>query len=54
MTVQELINELSKVDNTEMGVNFSYSHDTQENGQPLKVYGISGCLLMTRRFLCVM
>lgn len=37
MTVQELINELSKIEDKTMEVNFPYSHGTQENGQPLKV-----------------
>lgn len=33
MTVQELINELSKIEDKTMEVNFPYSHGTQENGQ---------------------
>lgn len=37
MTVQELIDELSKVDDKTMKVNFPYSHGTQANGQPMKV-----------------
>ena len=41
MTVEELINELSKVADKTMEVNFPYSHGTQENGQPLKVNDIS-------------
>lgn len=41
MTVQELINELSKVDNKTMEVNFPYSHGTQENGQRLKIDEVS-------------
>lgn len=41
MTVKELINELSKVDDKTMEVNFPYSHGTQENGQPLKVDSVS-------------
>lgn len=41
MTVQELIDELSKVDDKTMEVNFPYSHGTQENGQPMKVDNVS-------------
>lgn len=41
MTVQGLIDELSKVDDKTMEVNFPYSHGTQENGQPLKVDSVS-------------
>lgn len=41
MTVQELIDELSKVDDKNMEVNFPYSHGTQENGQPMNVYSVS-------------
>lgn len=41
MTVEELINKLSKVDDKTMEVHFPYSHGTQENGQPLKVNSIS-------------
>ena len=37
MTVQELIDKLSKLDDKTMEVNFPYSHGTQENGQPMKV-----------------
>ena len=37
MTIQELIDELSKVDDKTMEVNFPYSHGTQVNGQPMKV-----------------
>lgn len=37
MTVQELIDELSKVEDKTMEVNFQYSHGTQENGQPMNV-----------------
>lgn len=32
MTVEELINELSKIDDKTMKVNFPYSHGTQEIG----------------------
>lgn len=41
MTVEELINKLSKVDDKTKEVNFPYSQGTQENGQPLKVNDIS-------------
>ena len=41
MTVEELINELSKVDDKTMEVNFPYSHGTQENGQPLNADSVS-------------
>lgn len=41
MTVQELIDELSKVKDKTMEVHFPYSHGTQENGQPMKVNGMS-------------
>lgn len=41
MTVQELIDELSKVDDKTMEVYFPYSHGTQENGQPLNVDSVS-------------
>ena len=41
MTVEELINELSKIEDKTTEVNFPYSHDTQENGQPLKVDSVS-------------
>ena len=41
MIVQELINELSKVDDKTKEVNFPYSHGTQENGQPLKIDEVS-------------
>ncbi len=41
MTVEELINELSKVEDKTMEVNFPYSHGTQENGQPMKVDSVS-------------
>lgn len=37
MTVQELINKLSKVEDKTMDVNFPYSHGTQENRQPMRV-----------------
>lgn len=37
MTVQELIDELSKVDDKTMEVNFPYFHGTQANGQNMKV-----------------
>ena len=37
MTVEELINELSKVEDKTMEVNFPYSHGTQENGEPLSI-----------------
>jgi len=41
MTVQELIDELSKVEDKTMEVNFPYSHVTQENGQPMNVDSVS-------------
>ncbi|MBT9635462.1 hypothetical protein [Segatella copri] len=41
MTVQELINELSKVEDKTMEVNFPYSNGTQENGNPMNVDSIS-------------
>ena len=41
MTKEELINELSKVEDKTMEVNFPYSHGTQENGQPLNVDSVS-------------
>lgn len=41
MTVKELINELSKIDDKTMKVNFPYSHDTQENGNPMNVDSVS-------------
>ena len=41
MTVEELINELSKVEDKTMEVNFPYSHGTQENGNPMNVDSIS-------------
>ena len=41
MTVQELIDELSKIEDKIMEVNFPYSHGTQENGQPLKIDEVS-------------
>lgn len=41
MTVEELINELSKIEDKTMEVNFPYSHGTQENGQPMNVNGVS-------------
>lgn len=41
MTVQELIDELSKVEDKTMEVCFPYSHGTQENGQPLKIDEVS-------------
>ena len=41
MTVEELINELSKIEDKTMEVNFHYSHGTQENGQPLKIDEVS-------------
>lgn len=37
MTVQELIDELSKVEDKTMKVNFPYFHGTRENGQPMMV-----------------
>lgn len=41
MTVEELIDELSEIEDKAMEVNFPYSHDTQENWQPLNVYSVS-------------
>ena len=41
MTVQELIDKLSKVEDKTMEVNFPYSHGTQGNGQPLKIDEVS-------------
>ena len=41
MTVQELIDELSKVEDKTMEVNFPYSHGTQENVQPMNVDSVS-------------
>ena len=41
MTVEELINELSKVEDKTMEVYFPYSHGTQENGQSLNVDSVS-------------
>ena len=41
MTVQKLIDELSKVEDKTMEVNFPYSHGTQENGDPLNVNEVS-------------
>ena len=41
MTVEELINELSKIDDKTMKVNFQYSHGTQENGNPMNVDSVS-------------
>ena len=41
MTVQELIDELSKIEDKTLEVNFPYSHGTQENGQPLKIDEVS-------------
>lgn len=41
MTVQELIDKLSKVEDKTMEVNFPYSHGTQENGQPMNVDSVS-------------
>ena len=41
MTVEELINELSKIEGKTMEVNFPYSHGTQENGQPMIVDSVS-------------
>lgn len=40
MIVRQLIDELSKVDDKTMEVNFPYSHGTQENGQPMKVNNV--------------
>ena len=41
MTVEELINELSKVDDKTMEVKFPYSHGRQENGEPLSIAEVS-------------
>lgn len=41
MTVEALINELSKIEDKTMEVYFPYSHGTQENGKPLNVDGVS-------------
>ena len=41
MTVQELIDELSKVEDKTMEVCFPYSHGTQENGEPLSIAEVS-------------
>lgn len=41
MTVQELIDELSKVEDKTMEVCFPYSHGTQENGDPLSIAEVS-------------
>lgn len=41
MTVEELINELSKVEDKTMEVNFPYSHGTWENGNPMNVDSVS-------------
>lgn len=41
MTVEELINELSKIEDKTMEVNFPYSHGTQENWQPMNVNSVS-------------
>lgn len=41
MTVEELINELSKIEDKTMEVNFPYSHGTQENGQPMNIDSVS-------------
>ena len=41
MTVQGLIDELSKIEDKTMEVNFPYSYGTQENGQPLNVDSVS-------------
>lgn len=41
MTVEALINELSKIEDKTMEVNFPYSHGTQENGQSLNVDSVS-------------
>mgnify|MGYP000007393717 FL=1 len=41
MTVEELINELSKVEDKTMEVFFPYSHGTQENGEPLSIAEVS-------------
>jgi len=41
MTVQGLIDELSKIEDKTMEVNFPYSYGMQENGQPLKIDEVS-------------
>lgn len=41
MTVEELINELSKIEDKTMEVCFPYSHGTQENGDPMNVNSVS-------------
>jgi hypothetical protein len=41
MTVQGLIDELSKIEDKTMEVNFPYSYGIQENGQPLKIDEVS-------------
>lgn len=41
MTVEELINKLSKVEDKTKEVYFPYSHGTQENGQPMNVDSVS-------------
>lgn len=41
MTVEELSNELLKIEDKTMEVNFPYSHGTQENGQPMNVDSVS-------------
>lgn len=41
MTVQELIDELSKVEDKTMKVNFPYFLGTKENGQPMVVNYVS-------------
>lgn len=49
MTVQELIDELSKVENKTREVYFQYSHGTQENGEPLSIAEVSvynGCVII--------
>lgn len=41
MTVQELIDKLSKVEDKTMEVYFPYSYGTQENGKPLSIAEVS-------------
>jgi hypothetical protein len=41
MTVQELIDKLSKVEDKTMEVCFPYSHGTQENGEPISIAEVS-------------
>lgn len=41
MTVEELINELSKVEDKTMEVCFPYFHGTQENGDTLSISEVS-------------